>query len=56
VECVPNFWYKNNVCAWPNKTVINHTKMIERRFNPNNLEFDFIKARKLSKNIGTYNK
>ncbi|CAI6374539.1 unnamed protein product [Macrosiphum euphorbiae] len=51
VECVPNFWYKNNLCAWPNKTVKNHTKMIERRYNPNNLEFDFFKARILTKNI-----
>lgn len=56
VECVPNFWYKNNLCAWPNKTVKNHTKMIERRYNPNNLEFDFFKARILTKNIGSYNK
>lgn len=56
VECVPNFWYKNNACAWSNKTVENHTKMIELCYNPNNLKFDFFIARILSKNIGTYYK
>lgn len=34
VECVPNSWYKSNICSWPKRTVKNSTKMIECCYNP----------------------
>lgn len=54
VECVPNFWFKNNSCAWPNKNLKNYKKAVEHRYNPNNFEYDYFKARLLSTDIGTY--
>lgn len=54
VECVPNSWFRNNVCAWPNKNLKNYKKAIEYRYNPNNLDYDYFKARLLSTDIGTY--
>jgi hypothetical protein len=57
VECVPHFWYKNNLCAWPNKNLKNSKKAVEHRYKPNSVEFDFFKARLISNNIaGIYNK
>lgn len=50
VEAVPSFWIKNKRCAWPKK---NSKQMIERRRQPNEIEFDFLKARVLGNNIGT---
>lgn len=50
VEVVPTFWFKNGLCAWPQKNVKKH---ITRRINPNEEDFNYYKARILSKNIGT---
>jgi len=49
VEAVPSFWIKNKKCTWPKK---NSKQTIERRRLPNELEFDFLKARVLGNNIG----
>jgi len=54
VECVPSFWFKNNACAWPNKNLKNYKKAVEHRYNPNNFEYDYFKARLLSTDISTY--
>ncbi|KAF0710392.1 DUF4806 domain-containing protein, partial [Aphis craccivora] len=53
VECVPNFWFKNNACAWPNKNLKNYKKAVEHCYNPNNFEYDYFNARLLSTYIGT---
>jgi len=47
VEIVPAFWFKNGLCAWPKKNV-------SQRTNPNDIEFNYYKARALSKYIGKY--
>ncbi|CAH1707942.1 unnamed protein product [Aphis gossypii] len=44
VEIVPAFWFKNGLCAWPKKNV-------NQRTNPNDIEFNYYKARALSKDI-----
>jgi len=49
VEAVPSFWIKNKKCAWPKK---NSKKNDERRCQPNEIEFDFLKVRVLGNNIG----
>lgn len=50
VEVVPAFWFKNNgLCAWPKKDI---KKNIKQRTNPNDIEFNYHKARALSKDIG----
>jgi len=51
VEAVPLFWIKIKRCAWPKK---NSKQMIERRRQPNEIEFDFLKARVLGNNIGMH--
>lgn len=51
IAAVPQFWFKNNVCAWPIKST---NKYIERRANPNELEFKYYKSKMLHKNIGIY--
>lgn len=51
VEAVPSSWFKDKKCAWPRK---NAKRLIERRTIPNEIEFDFLEARKLGKNIGKY--
>jgi len=44
---VPEFWFRNGLCSWPNK---NSTKWIERRKQPNELEFKQYRAKVLLKN------
>lgn len=52
IECIPNFWYKNNLCAWPNSAnKINPRLLVERRASPNQIEFNFFKARLLASDI-----
>ncbi|KAL4098136.1 hypothetical protein QTP88_022798 [Uroleucon formosanum] len=51
LAAVPEFWFRNGSCAWPNKY---STKYIERRKQPNELEFKQYKAKVLLKNIGPY--
>ncbi|KAF0759468.1 Uncharacterized protein FWK35_00006114 [Aphis craccivora] len=51
VEAVPSFWIKNKRCAWPKK---NSKQMIERRRQPNEIEFDFLKAGVLGNKISNY--
>jgi len=51
VEIVPAFWFKNGLCAWPKKNV---KKNVNQRTNPNDIEFNYYKARALSKDIGKY--
>ncbi|CAH1715849.1 unnamed protein product [Aphis gossypii] len=48
VEIVPAFWFKNGLCAWPKKNV---KKNVNQRTNPNDIEFNYYKARALSKDI-----
>lgn len=51
VEIVPTFWYNNNngLCAWPKKNV---KQFVTRRMNPNEIDFNYFKARTISKDIG----
>jgi len=49
VAAVPKFWFHDDYCAWPNKSF---KKYIERRVNPNELEFKYLKSKILHKNIG----
>lgn len=52
VECIPNFWFKNNKCAWPSsKNKINSRLLVERRNSPNQMDFNFFKARLLATDI-----
>lgn len=51
LAAVPEFWFINGYCAWPNKC---STKYIERRKQPNELEFKQYKAKILFKNIGIF--
>lgn len=51
LAAVPEFWFRNGSCAWPNKY---STKYIERRKQPNELEFKQYKAKVLLKNIGIF--
>ncbi|XP_060859819.1 uncharacterized protein LOC132937008 [Metopolophium dirhodum] len=51
VEAVPNYWFKNQKCAWPKKNV---KKMIQNRVYPNVLDFNFHAARKIGKDIESY--
>lgn len=55
VESVPNFWYKkiHKTCAWP--LVKSSTKkMIERRTQPNEIDFKWYPARILGRNYGKH--
>jgi len=49
VAAVPKFWYRDGYCAWPNKSF---QKYIDRRVNPNELEFTYFKAKVLHTDIG----
>lgn len=49
IAAVPKFWYRDGYCAWPNKSF---QKYIERRVNPNELEFTHFKAKVLHTDIG----
>jgi len=51
LAAVPAFWFRNGSCAWPNKF---STKYIERRKQPNELEFKQYKVEILFKNIGIF--
>lgn len=51
VEAVPNYWFKNQKCAWPKKNI---KKMIQTRVYPNVLDFNFYAARKIGKDIGMH--
>ncbi|KAL5239201.1 hypothetical protein ACI65C_006611 [Semiaphis heraclei] len=51
VEAVPNYWFKNQKCAWPKK---NTKQMIQKRVYPNVLDFNFFAARKMGKDIESY--
>ncbi|CAI6376593.1 unnamed protein product [Macrosiphum euphorbiae] len=51
VEAVPNYWFKNQKCAWPKKNI---KKMIQNRVYPNVLDFNFHAARKIGKDIESY--
>ncbi|KAF0710825.1 Uncharacterized protein FWK35_00033241, partial [Aphis craccivora] len=51
VEVVPDYWYKNGHCAWPKKSIKNYKKYIDRRIKPNEIDFDYFKARAMSRNI-----
>lgn len=53
VEAVPSTWYKNGNCAWPNKP-INAVRAIQKRIQPNTLDFQWFKARKLGSFYGNY--
>lgn len=52
VEAVPNYWFRKNKCAWPIKW--NIQRCIEKKTKPNNVEFIFLKARKLCGEIGKF--
>lgn len=45
VEAVPSYWFTKNQCAWPIKG--NIQRYIEKKIKPNDVEFIFLKARKL---------
>lgn len=49
IAVVPKFWYCDGYCAWPNRSI---QKFIERRVNPNELEFTHFKSKVLHTNIG----
>ncbi|CAI6371258.1 unnamed protein product [Macrosiphum euphorbiae] len=51
VEVVPAYWLNKNTCAWPKK---NSKKFIQKRIKPNEIEFDFLKARKMGKDRDSY--
>ncbi|XP_060846836.1 uncharacterized protein LOC132932270 [Rhopalosiphum padi] len=51
VEVVPAYWLNKNKCAWPKK---NSKKFIQKRVKPNEIDFDFLKARKLGKDRDNY--
>lgn len=55
IECIPNFWFKNSLCAWPNKHCkIKSRLAVERRLAPNSIEFDYYEARLLARDISEY--
>lgn len=55
VDVVPNFWFKNGLCEWPNKTNRMDTiTTIKRRIKPDEIHFKKYKARVLLTNIGKY--
>lgn len=52
VEAVPSFWVKKNgTCAWP-KNQSSALKLIDRKCIPNEIEYNYYKARILKNNIG----
>jgi len=51
VEVVPSIWFKNHTCAWPKANV---SKSIKHRVLPNKLDFTYVPARKLCKDLGSY--
>lgn len=54
VEAVPSSWFnkKNGTCAWPQNGKI-ALKLIEKKVDPNDEEFNFFKSREMRNDIGT---
>lgn len=49
VEPVPSFWFKKNgTCAWPKNGAL-VKKFVEQKSIPNEIEFEYLKARLLKK-------
>lgn len=48
IAAVPTFWINNNKCAWLKKS---SRRKIERRVNPNELEFNYFKSKVLHSNL-----
>lgn len=56
VSAVPKSWWKHGYCAWPKKTIKHTNKLIEANNKPNKIDYEYFKARVLSKKpIGWYN-
>jgi len=51
VDAEPSHWVKNNLCAWPIKHI---KKCIERKLQPNDVEYDYFPVRVLKKHISKY--
>jgi len=51
VEAVPAYWFQKDKCAWPKR---NYKQFLNRRIQPNEVDFDYLPARKLGRNIGMY--
>ncbi|XP_060870550.1 uncharacterized protein LOC132944985 [Metopolophium dirhodum] len=49
--CVPAYWLNKNTCAWLKR---NSKKFIQKKTKPNEIEFDFLKARKMGKDRDSY--
>lgn len=55
IECIPNFWFKNSLCAWPNKNCKIISRLaVERRLAPNSIEFDYYEVRLLARDISEH--
>jgi len=55
IECVPNFWFKKSLCAWPNKDCkIKSQLAVKRGLAPNSIEFDYYEARPLARDISKH--
>lgn len=55
VDVVPDFWFKNGYCEWPNKTNRMDSKTsIKRHMKPDEIHFTKYKARSLLTNIATF--
>jgi len=50
IEVVPDFWLKNNSCAWP-KASKQAKKYIQNRINPNTNDFIFFKSRQIGHKV-----
>lgn len=48
IAAVPQFWFERGVCAWPKKSP---RKCIERRIKPNEVDFQYLKAKIIKNNI-----
>lgn len=52
VDVVPDFWFKNGYCEWPNKNNRMDSKTsVIRRIKPDEIHFTKYKARALLTNI-----
>ncbi|KAL5233023.1 hypothetical protein ACI65C_001097 [Semiaphis heraclei] len=52
VEAVPSYWFSEDKCAWPILRS-NIKRFIEKKVQPNDLEFSMLKARKLCGEISS---
>jgi len=50
VEVVPNFWLKNNSCAWP-KASKQAKKYAQKRIKPNMNDFIFYKSKQIGQKV-----